>query len=268
MSFTFCTVLGFIVGFGLFGGIASYLAFCVYGVEGGFREKFSENFSPIILLTNGLIGVAGALAIQVLVIGMRFYEKGEPVVSDFIYLAAICLIGGFAARSYLNQVSQMFAKQIEQKLEENKKKVERVEDRQAKQFVLAAALGPDSEPVVLEAVVRAADLGLKKNPDDGTFVVTKATALRHLGKLPQAIETLTRYLDAHRSATQRDKFISSAYYNRACYYAVQGNAPAALSDLKRALELSENVADDKAHAKTDEDFKSLRSNATFQTLVA
>jgi tetratricopeptide (TPR) repeat protein len=268
MSFTLCTVLGFIAGFGFFGGIASYLAFCVYGVEGGFREKFSENFSPIILLTNGLIGVAGALAIQVLVIGMRFYEKGEPVVSDFIYLAAICLIGGFAARSYLNQVSQMFAKQIEQKLAENKKDVERADEKQDKLFVLAAGLGPESEPVVLEAVVRAADRGLKKNPDDGTFVVTKATALRHLGKLPQAIETLTRYIDAHRSASQPDKFISSAYYNRACYHSLQGDVPAALSDLRRALELSINVAADKEQASNDEDFKSLKNNAEFKALVA
>lgn len=268
MSFTFCTVLGFIAGFGFFGGIASYLAFCVYGVEGGFREKFSENFSPIILLTNGLIGVAGALAIQVLVIGMRFYEKGEPVVSDFIYLAAICLIGGFAARSYLNQVSQMFAKQIEQKLEENKKKVEQVADKQTKLFLLAASLGPNSGPDVLDAVVKAADLYLDKDPDDGNLVVIKATALRHLGKIPQAMETVTRYIEAHRSASQPDKYISSAYYNRACYHALQGDASAALSDLRRALELSVNVADDKTHAKEDEDFKALKNTTEFKALVA
>jgi tetratricopeptide (TPR) repeat protein len=269
MKFDFATIIYFILIFGAFGGISSYIAFCLYGSDGGFRNKFHVDVGQAILfaLLNGVVGIAGAIAIQVLVLGMRFYEKSDPVASDFIYLAAICLIGGFAARTYLGQVSQIFASQIKRELDEQRQNVQRVEDVETKRFVLVASLNPNSTPDVLEDVVKAADKGLKNNANDPNFVIAKGAALKRLGRISQAIETLTPYIAAHRSSSQPDKYISTAYYNRACYYALQKNAEAARVDFKRALELSENVVNDKQLAKTDPDFKSMENDPAFVAML-
>lgn len=56
-----------------------------------------------------------------------------------------------------------------------------------------------------------------------------------------------------------------AWYNKACVYALQGNAPLALDHLQRAIELAPKKYRDMA--KTDADFASLRDQPRFQALV-
>jgi tetratricopeptide (TPR) repeat protein len=269
LKFDFTTVICFILIFGAFGGISSYIAFCIYGTDGGFRDKFHIDGARGISFAflSGVLGIAGAVAIQVFVIGMRFYEKQNAVLSDFVYLAAICLIGGFAARTFLGQATQMFASQIKKQLDEQKEIVERVEEVETKRFVLIASLNQNSTPDILEDVVIAADKGLKNNADDPIFIIAKGAALKRLGRISQAIETLTPYIAARSSASQPDKYISTAYYNRACYHALQQNFEAARADFKRALELSENVARDKEYAKADPDFGSLKDDPTFTAML-
>jgi hypothetical protein len=274
MQFDFWTIVCFVLIFGFFGGVSSYFAFCIYGADGGFKNKFDTDtkLGSAILFSamNGIVGVAGAFAIQVLLLAMRFYDK-SPTSSDFIYLASICLIGGFAARSFLNQVSQMLARQINQKIEETKQLAERTVDtteEQAMLFVLLLdSMTDNSPPRVLEFVVKTADSALKKNPNDATFIVAKGAALKRLKKVQEAIDTLTPYIETHGSVSKPDKYISSAFYNRACYNALLNKTEPALNDLKRALELSENVSRDKQFAAEDADFKNLRDNPKFQELV-
>jgi len=58
---------------------------------------------------------------------------------------------------------------------------------------------------------------------------------------------------------------ASLHFGLACVEAVQGNRDAALSSLRRALELKPQVAD---WARSDEDFDGLRDDPEFQALTA
>jgi tetratricopeptide (TPR) repeat protein len=281
MHFDFSTIVSFILIFGFFGGLASYFAFCVYGTDGAFRDKFHIKLGPAFLFTtlSGIIGIAGAFAIQVLLLGMRFYDKNpEPQPSDFIYLAAICVIGGFAARSFLNQVSQMFARQIKQEIEETKQKIEETKqlaerttdssEEQARQIIMLASMSNNSDPKSLEFVVKAAESALKKNPDDGALAIAKGAALKRLNKIQEAIDTLTPYIQKHSSDSEGDRYnISTAFYNRACYNALLNRPDQALDDLKHSLELSENISGDKRLAAADSDFAGLNCDPRFIQLI-
>ncbi|HWX83786.1 MAG TPA: hypothetical protein VNZ48_09335 [Xanthobacteraceae bacterium] len=271
MQFDFSTIVAFILICGFFGGLASYFAFCIYGTDGAFREKFHIKFGPGLLFTtlNGIIGIAGAFAIQVLLLGMRFYDK-KPQPSDFIYLAAICVIGGFAARSFLTQVSQMFARQMKQEIEENKKKIEETkqlaERTQSRQIIMLASMSDN--PELLKFVVTAAESALEGNPDDGALIIAKGAALKRLDRVQEAIDTLTPYIQKHPSGSDVDKYnIATAFFNRACYNALLNRPEHAFDDLKRSLELSEDLSGDKHRAADDPDFASLSGDPRFIQLT-
>jgi tetratricopeptide (TPR) repeat protein len=270
MQFDFSTIISFILIFGFFGGLSSYFAFCLYGADGGFRNEFHINFSTAALFTmmNGVIGVAGAFAIQVLLLAMRFYDKPDPKFYDFIYLSAICIVGGFAARSFLSQVSQMFAQQIKRDLEELAKKTNDRSDEQARQIVMLESMNDSSTPESLRFVIKTADAALKKNPEDGALVIAKGSALKRLNRLQEAIETLMPYIARHPSPRTADRYnVSTAVYNRACYNALLGRTEPALNDLKRSLELSEDVAGDRQYAAKDPDFAGIKDDPRFKELI-
>jgi hypothetical protein len=271
LQFDLRTIAAFIVIFGFFGGAASYFSYCLYGSDGGFRDRFGTKFGPAVLFTilNGLIGIAGAFAIQLLLLGMRFYDR-QPVASDFIYLAAVCLIGGFAARLLLGQVTQMFPRQIKQEFDEARQLLERTAlgaEEQARQVALLALASDNASPQTLEFVIKTADAALKKNPNDATFVLAKSAALKRLKRFPAAIDTLNPYLQRFGAATAADKTLSTAFYNRASCLALLNRPELALRDLKRALELSDNATEDKQRAAADPDFANVRSNPQFTELV-
>lgn len=271
MQFDLKTIVSFIVIFGFFGGAASYFSYCLYGSDGGFRDRFQSKFGPAVLFTilNGLIGIAGAFAIQLLLLGMRFYDR-QPTASDFIYLAAVCLIGGFAARLLLGQVTQMFPRQIKQEFDEARQLLERTSlgaEEQARQVALLALASDEASPQTLEFVVKTADAALKRNPNDAAFLIARSSALKRLKRLQQAIDTLNPYLQRFATATAADKTVSNAFYNRASYQALLNRPEPALRDLKRALELSDNVAEYKRRAGADADFTNLRNNPQFTELV-
>jgi quercetin dioxygenase-like cupin family protein len=73
----------------------------------------------------------------------------------------------------------------------------------------------------------------------------------------RAREVLLEGLEAHPEAR-------ALHYNLACLEAVQGNRDDALAALRRAIELTPDVAD---WARGDEDFASLRDDPEFQALV-
>ena len=55
-----------------------------------------------------------------------------------------------------------------------------------------------------------------------------------------------------------------AFYNKACFHALLGEASQAVSSLKRAIELREICRD---YAKQDSDFDKIRSNSEFKKLI-
>jgi tetratricopeptide (TPR) repeat protein len=129
-------------------------------------------------------------------------------------------------------------------------------------------MSDNSPPQMLEFVIKTADSALKKNSDDGGFIIAKGSALKRLNRIQQAIDTLTPYIEKHASSSKVDKYnISTALYNRACYSALLNRTEPALNDLKRSLELSENVSEDKRFAANDADFEGLRDNPKFMELV-
>jgi hypothetical protein len=229
MMFDFWTIIAFIVIFGFFGGVTSYLTFCVYGEAGDFRDRFHIAFWPACLfgLMNGAVGIAGAFAIQVLLLGMRFYDKKDPVASDFIYLSAICLIGGFAARSFLAQVSQIFAQRMKEGLEKTRQDLDettkvakrtQVETGANKERIVRLMQGtvdPETAKQLqddrLQLILEAAQSELDKDPLS-PFLITKAWALKRLNKLQEAIDELTKYIQARGTVTSPDKELSTALY--------------------------------------------------------
>ena len=56
-----------------------------------------------------------------------------------------------------------------------------------------------------------------------------------------------------------------AWYNKACYYALQGNVEQAIENLQRAMAL--NPEKYREMAETDSDFDKIREDERFQALI-
>jgi tetratricopeptide (TPR) repeat protein len=56
-----------------------------------------------------------------------------------------------------------------------------------------------------------------------------------------------------------------AFYNKACYYALQSQIDKAIQNLQQAINL--NPDECREIAKTDSDFDSIRSHTRFQALI-
>jgi tetratricopeptide (TPR) repeat protein len=85
--------------------------------------------------------------------------------------------------------------------------------------------------------------------------IVLANAYRYSGNIQRAIEILSRYIASKKEASQRDYDLADAYYNRACYFAVTGDIPRALHDLKTSLTIRPDNADS---AAADEDLLAIR----------
>ena len=85
----------------------------------------------------------------------------------------------------------------------------------------------------------------------------KGGILAKLKKYPAAI-------GAYDKALKEKPDFGGAIYNRSCAYALSGNKPKALADLKSAIELNGEF---KANAAKDEDLKSLWDDAEFKKLT-
>jgi hypothetical protein len=127
---------------------------------------------------------------------------------------------------------------------------------------------------------------LKQDPLDSDAVVSAGRIYRHLAEvkknqpeqnLHKAIDILTRFISNKAIAKERDKDLSAAIYNRACYRVLlrshitnqdkmlrQNTLQEGLQDLKMAIEIDSDWAN-KAHE--DDDFASLHTNPDFQSIV-
>jgi tetratricopeptide (TPR) repeat protein len=62
-----------------------------------------------------------------------------------------------------------------------------------------------------------------------------------------------------------DPNYANAYYNKACYFALQNQVELALENLQRAIELEPERC--REMAKTDTDFDGIRGDVRFQELL-
>ena len=96
-------------------------------------------------------------------------------------------------------------------------------------------------------------------PDDPDILDNRAYALLTLGRDDEAMAESDKVLEI-------DPNYPGAYYNKACYFALQNQVGLALENLQRAI-LNWNRKDVESPAKTDADFDGIRGDARFQELL-
>jgi tetratricopeptide (TPR) repeat protein len=88
--------------------------------------------------------------------------------------------------------------------------------------------------------------------------IIELTALLTLGRHDEAMANWDK-------ALQIDPNCTGAYYNKACYFALQNQVELALENLQRAIELEPERC--REVAKTDTDFDGIRGDVRFQELL-
>ncbi len=95
-------------------------------------------------------------------------------------------------------------------------------------------------------------------------VEQRQLALRAVGVMQLAQNDIQRASDTLAELVVRAPDLAEGQYNYACALARAGNTAGSLEHLRAALRLDADLA---THARDDDDFKNLRSNAAFQKLV-
>lgn len=102
------------------------------------------------------------------------------------------------------------------------------------------------------------------NPNKGEAALNNSRALFSVNYNDEAILECRKALQAYDELIQTNATDASAFYNRACCYALLGEANAALTDLSQAIRLNPAYAE---QAAEHSDFASLATNADFQLLT-
>ena len=95
------------------------------------------------------------------------------------------------------------------------------------------------------------------SPLSRQLVLVLGRAYRNLGEGQKAIEVLSEYIAKKERAQQPDSDVGDAYYNLACYFALDGQNFLAVENLKRAISLH---PDNIEAAKVDPDLSSIRQD--------
>ncbi|SDZ87721.1 tetratricopeptide repeat protein [Psychroflexus halocasei] len=99
---------------------------------------------------------------------------------------------------------------------------------------------------------------LSINPNDIEAMTYKADALLEIGEVRWA-------LDLSNTAIELDNNYALAYWQRACAYAKLEKQAEALSDIKKAIELSDTLEDELLN---ESHFENLQNNASFKKLIS
>jgi tetratricopeptide (TPR) repeat protein len=102
------------------------------------------------------------------------------------------------------------------------------------------------------------------NPNKGEALLGNSRALFSVNYNDEAMLECRKALQAYDEIIQTNATDASAFYNRACCYALLGEANAALTDLSQAIRLNPTYA---GQAAEHSDFASLTANADFQLLT-
>ena len=239
-----------------------------------------------------IVGFAGAWATLFVFVITRWWETEIQQPSLPLFILTLSVAGGFGARRLLPQLADKLKQQIEQ----TNIKVQEVEQMADSAKDVASDAKRQSERTAMLSRARAtvatpgAAMGdvftaaeelrnlFKQNPLDREVLIPLGNLLAKANQIDGAIETLTGFIDAKRSAGQLDNDLADVLFNRACYFvrkwqemknpnpeAADKRRVKAIADLKDsfAIKLS-NIED----AEQDDDLAPLRVDSDYQAMLA
>jgi tetratricopeptide (TPR) repeat protein len=165
------------------------------------------------------------------------------------------MLAGLSAEEYMKLgTAHFFSKRFDEALAAYEKAIALKPDHPDawyKKGLVLVMLGRHDEALA------AYEKGIALKPDHPDVWFSKGMSLYALGRHDEA-------LAAYEKAIEFEPDDSAAWYARACVYALKGDSRRALDDLRRAIELDTSQ---KAEAREDEDFASLRDDPEFKRLT-
>jgi tetratricopeptide (TPR) repeat protein len=202
------------------------------------------------ILGDMLIGAGACLAAFGIALQTKLLEVPNGLVDAFwlIKLACVSVITGFAGIKLLSGISSRLVRDMEGVKES-------VESLGREQESMWTAIRGDSlrENGRYDEAEREYRKALKLDPDNDVAAIGLAKTFRWSGRIEQAIQQLTEFIDRKPTA-------SRAIYNRACYEALRNRSREAIADLTRAIQLDPYY---RQYAQKDEDLDNLRSDPDF-----
>lgn len=281
---TFSDVLFWLAVGGAMGGATDLLFHIRFGKDGfGYKSPTAELASiikvtfPVFLGLTALsafIGISGAIAIELVLIGIQKFST-EATVDNELFLLSISIIAGFGARRLLPQLRDRLEEEVIRNREETREASEDAheameEAREARlQLRVLASLRPEAPASERAACIDYLTKELQSDPTERTNAITLGRLQRASGDLGSAVQTLTGFLAA--KGEERDKDYADALYNRACYNALLWKPTSGpevlekvLSDLRQSFDIAPENRDD---ASKDRDFDEIRKQNQFRALL-
>jgi tetratricopeptide (TPR) repeat protein len=206
------------------------------------------------IIGDALIGATTSLAMYGAAVASTLISV--PQDSDphlFLKLGSFGIITGFAGIQLLSGISSSLVRDVQGVKE-------RVQSLELREKSLSKTIRADflRENDRFEESEKEFSEALRLDPDNDLAVIGLAKVFRRLNRLDQAVQLLTEFIDRSPSS-------SRAIYNRACYKLLLGQRSDAISDLKRAAQISPDYCE---YAKKDQDFASLWSDPEFLRITA
>jgi tetratricopeptide (TPR) repeat protein len=212
-------------------------------------------------IVQGLGGAAAAIFLfdGILKTGL---EETKPGAQPGALLISVSFLAGAFGRTVILTAGEKLLLKAEQKAEEKATQV--VMDLAGTPNAIAytsAALETikrSGNPRDWEAALRFAEQAIQSDPNYANAYIEKGRALKRLGKVQEALETV-------EEALRRFPNEAKALYNRACYRCLlRQPTSTVLADLKRAIEILPKLKED---ARGDHDFDALHGVPEFDQLV-
>lgn len=248
-------ILAWVTFGGALGGIAEYLRQIKYRDQA--LRTNSDVISPspfiLLLLFSTVIGVAGAIAFQFILILLKSYRDANTP-ENILFFFAVSVAAGFGARHLLPQITEKLGEQVKNLTAETHEAREQVKNLQtetkelaqgtenlAKQAEKAAsraegaarrgeeamittrvlhALTPTVLPGDKKRCIEELTKFLEDEPKHRRFVIYRGRLYRALGDYTTAISTLDKYLNLKTQEGEYDEHYADVLYNKACYYSL------------------------------------------------
>lgn len=263
---------------GALGGVV----YSLIGNRGAVRWAWPDEKESVLLqcgtLADAIVGVGGAWGIF-LVLGrsMKPVDKVEDT-EGVLVLIGLGVVAGFAARSLLHLLARRLQEMIgEKEVQETARKETRKTGlptifSHAKTVVeifdRADEQARASLRVVLEDALRATEAALTSWPDETSLYGVFGAIKKRLALIrPEARRALLdEAISACSKALELDSGLAWAYYNRACYKALNRiGADAILPDIRKAIELN---PDFKQRFLRDSDLEDYREHEEIRAVLS